>query len=541
MEDAGSSTPPAPPHVSAATDPLHSTEIRDLIGHTASALAPFESFIADPSRDVMMIPAHLLALQELIDGWALCVHLLPSPQYNPLMRKMLFAREELDTLERTMPETRQQALWERTARGQLRLNVNTDTLCELVELQFTDATISIMLGVSAITVRRRRRKLGLVRRGDTMVSDEDLIAAIESTYKMGMSVGERGMRGALRAVGVSVSRARLRLALQANNPHRVQALWAKTTKRRDYYVPFVNSLWHIDGHHKLIKYKIVIHGGVDGKSRVVTFMRANSNNRADTVADCFLEATERCGWPSRVRADHGGENLEVMRLMEEARGHNRGSFIQGPSTRNQRIERMWVDVQRWTTAQYKALFQAMEESELLDVNCSIHLWCLHLVFLPQLNKALDHFQDVWNMHPVRTAGSNWSPQQMHTAGVLEAERKGFDLRTRPAVLEEEEAAEDIRQHALRNFAEYGDDVAREGRERRENDPHVVLDPVERDLPALLLDPAVRGWVEAEVPLQWPPGEDMGLGRYTKVLEVVSELLEAAEGQEGEGSVEHSHA
>ncbi|KAE8181287.1 hypothetical protein CF336_g8976 [Tilletia laevis] len=145
------------------------------------------------------------------------------------------------------------------------------------------------------------------------------------------------------------------------------------------------------------------------------------------------------------------------------------------------------------------------------------------------------------MHPVRTAGSNWSPQQMHTAGVLEAERKGFDLRTRPAVLEEEEAAEDIRQHALRNFAEYGDDVAREGRERRENDPHVVLDPVERDLPALLLDPAVREWVEAEVPLQWPPGEDMGLGRYTKVLEVVSELLEAAEGQEGEGSVEHSHA
>ncbi|KAE8248031.1 hypothetical protein A4X06_0g4013 [Tilletia controversa] len=128
------------------------------------------------------------------------------------------------------------------------------------------------------------------------------------------------MRGALRTVGVSVSRARLRLALQANDPHRVQSRWAETTKRREYYVPFVNSLWHIDGHHKVIKYKIVIRGGVDGKSRVVTFMRANSNNRADTVAECFLEATERWEWPSRVRADHGGENLEVMRLTGEARG-----------------------------------------------------------------------------------------------------------------------------------------------------------------------------------------------------------------------------
>ncbi|CAD6963878.1 unnamed protein product [Tilletia laevis] len=176
MQDAGSSTPPAPSHVSAATDPLHSTEIRDLIGHTASALAAFEAFIADPSRHVMMIPAHLLALQELIDGWASCVHLLSSPQYDPLMRRMLFAREELDTSERTMPETWQEALWERTARGQLRLSVNVDILCELVELQFTDATISVMLGVCINTVRRRRSDLGLVRRGGTMVSDEELIA-----------------------------------------------------------------------------------------------------------------------------------------------------------------------------------------------------------------------------------------------------------------------------------------------------------------------------------------------------------------------------
>ncbi|KAJ3863519.1 hypothetical protein EV359DRAFT_10553, partial [Lentinula novae-zelandiae] len=35
-------------------------------------------------------------------------------------------------------------------------------------------------------------------------------------------------------------------------------------KRRSYAVKRPNALWHIDGHHKLILWGIVIHGIVDG-------------------------------------------------------------------------------------------------------------------------------------------------------------------------------------------------------------------------------------------------------------------------------------
>jgi hypothetical protein len=80
-------------------------------------------------------------------------------------------------------------------------------------------------------------------------------------------------------------------------------------KRREYVVPFIDSLWHIDGNHKLIRWKIVIHGGIDGKSRLVTFMGAHDNNRADTATDLFRGGTEVWGWPMRVRTDHGRENL----------------------------------------------------------------------------------------------------------------------------------------------------------------------------------------------------------------------------------------
>lgn len=52
---------------------------------------------------------------------------------------------------------------------------------------------------------------------------------------------------------------------------------------REYRVPFPNSLWHIDGYHKLIRWKIVIHGGVDGYSRIPVNIVASDNNKATTV------------------------------------------------------------------------------------------------------------------------------------------------------------------------------------------------------------------------------------------------------------------
>lgn len=111
-------------------------------------------------------------------------------------------------------------------------------------------------------------------------------------------------------------------------------------RRRAYRVPAPNSLWHIDGNHKLIRlvfftflfflfnllsqlvlllyfirnsatyvlfyfcrWRIVIHAGVDGFSRLIVFIAAATNNKATTVLDNFLSAVGRYGLPSRVRSD----------------------------------------------------------------------------------------------------------------------------------------------------------------------------------------------------------------------------------------------
>lgn len=58
-------------------------------------------------------------------------------------------------------------------------------------------------------------------------------------------------------------------------------------------------------------------------------LRASSNNRADTVLQLFEDITMVYGYPSRVRGDHGTENLLVAGRMEDVRGLNRGSYIWG--------------------------------------------------------------------------------------------------------------------------------------------------------------------------------------------------------------------
>jgi hypothetical protein len=79
----------------------------------------------------------------------------------------------------------------------------------------------------------------------------------------------------------------------------------------------------------LIRYKIVIHGFVDGFSRVIVAMRVRNNNHADTVEATFHEGRHAYGNPHRVRGDHGRENLRVAAWQFERHGPHTGAYIWG--------------------------------------------------------------------------------------------------------------------------------------------------------------------------------------------------------------------
>lgn len=159
----------------------------------------------------------------------------------------------------------------------------------------------------------------------------------------------------------------------------------------------------------------------------MTGILASNNNRSSTVYHgVFQESTAMYGFPSRVRGDHGGENIDVATEMILRRGTNRGSFIWGAyvdsiilvflsgltklrSTRNTRIEWLWVEVGTQFARRWRAFFLRLQNLHYLDPEDQSHLWLLHFLFLEDINADCRAFRDEWNAHPISGLGHGRSP------------------------------------------------------------------------------------------------------------------------------------
>ena len=199
-----------------------------------------------------------------------------------------------------------------------------------------------MFRVSRWTVMRKVQFYGLqgLSRFSSITDEQidDIICAYTSNH--GYTTGKSYMCGHFRALGYYVPRRRIRAGINRVDPQNTALRWGVLVSRRVYAVPWPNSLWHLDGHHSLIRQGLVIHGCIDRYSRRIIYLACGSNNLAETVLYLFEKV------PSRIRVDYGVENTAVCDAMVAVRGEGRGSCIAGCSQRNQRIKRLWRDVFR---------------------------------------------------------------------------------------------------------------------------------------------------------------------------------------------------
>ena len=126
------------------------------------------------------------------------------------------------------------------------------------------------LGVHRNTLRRHLQINGLAKRFSD-ITDTDIDILVRH-YKLGRpNAGLRFVLASFKSHGLNIQRERIRMSLQRIDPLGRIIRHQAAIRRRVYEAPRSNYVWHIDGHHKLIRWGIVIHGMIDGHCRTVRF------------------------------------------------------------------------------------------------------------------------------------------------------------------------------------------------------------------------------------------------------------------------------
>jgi hypothetical protein len=210
----------------------------------------------------------------------------------------------------------------------------------------SQSEIADVLGIHRNTLAKYLREYDITTNKFSDISDHDLDRIVQEFRTQNPQSGVRYLRGHLRNEHkLRIQKTRIRDSIDRVDPLGRVLRHYTITRRRKYEVSRPNALWHMDGHHKLIRWGVVIHGIIDGFCRTVNALfkfcyqilisfqvvglRASTSNTASTVLDVFLDAVKKYDLPSRVRGGRGGENKKVSMYMILRRGLNRASYMWG--------------------------------------------------------------------------------------------------------------------------------------------------------------------------------------------------------------------
>jgi hypothetical protein len=255
-------------------------QVTELIGRMCNTLKRLISFY-DESKDPQTLDSliyHLNRLyrtllpfendynDDIIEVLSLCLTLLEN----------LNVKHDLRNQEASTVST---CICTSHSRDRPKISISLEQLEHHLQIGFSCPKIADIFGVSVSTVRRRMAEYGFsISSLYSSITDEELDFLVAQIQREFPNCGYRLMHGQLLCRGHRVTQARIRESLHRVDPEGVVIRWSHTVQRRKYFVASPLSLWHLDGNHKLIRWRLVVHGGVDGYSRLPVYLHCSNNN-----------------------------------------------------------------------------------------------------------------------------------------------------------------------------------------------------------------------------------------------------------------------
>lgn len=233
-----------------------------------------------------------------------------------------------------------------------------------------------------------------------------------------MNLGYRSLWRRLRDYyRFSVEQSTVLKLLRLIDPEGIKIRTRKKLRRRNYSVPGPNHIWHCDGYDKLKPYGFAVHGCIDGFSRKVLWLTVGTtNNKPEVIAHNYTSLVKKIGFIPRVlRVDAGTENTLAGTIQQALRHHHddpfagKDSFVVGPSTANQRIERYWGEARSNTMGFYIDLFKTLIDLNVINNKDILDRELLRFCFAHLIQRQLTRAQDEWNSHRVRAQKSRGLP------------------------------------------------------------------------------------------------------------------------------------
>lgn len=152
--------------------------------------------------------------------------------------------------------------------GRPRLDVRIEDILLLRRLNYSWTKVARMLNISCHILYRLQEN-GINTSSFTNISESELDQLLSDVKAEHPNTGEVMLQGHLLHLGIKVPRAKLRSAIHHIDHANTICRRSHVINHRVYSAPRPNAVWHIDGNHKMICWRLVIHAGVDGFSHCV--------------------------------------------------------------------------------------------------------------------------------------------------------------------------------------------------------------------------------------------------------------------------------